>query len=88
MTAPWVAQFFEAQDVFATQADDGLYPQVHERDQNEGSRHVTRAFVVVYFTFSLLAALVLYIAVERPFLRLRERISSRAAKAAQMAATS
>jgi hypothetical protein len=44
-TAPWVAQFFEARDVFATQADSTLLPQVHERDQNEGSRHVTRAFV-------------------------------------------
>jgi hypothetical protein len=44
-TAPWVAKFFEAQDVFATQADVTLFPQVHERDQQEGSRHVTRAFV-------------------------------------------
>ncbi len=44
-TAPWVARFFEAQDVFATQADAALLPQVHERDQNEGTRHVTRAFV-------------------------------------------
>jgi hypothetical protein len=44
-TAPWVAQFFEAQDVFATQVDASLLPQVHERDQKEGSRHVTRAFV-------------------------------------------
>jgi len=44
-TAPWVARFFEAQEVFATQADADLLPQVHERDQNEGTRHVTRAFV-------------------------------------------
>ena len=44
-TAPWVARFFEAQDVFVTHADADLLPQVHERDQNEGSRHVTRAFV-------------------------------------------
>jgi hypothetical protein len=44
-TAPWVAKFFEAQDVFATQADATLVPQTHERDQQEGSRHVTRAFV-------------------------------------------
>jgi hypothetical protein len=44
-TAPWVAKFFEAQDVFTTQADGSLLPLVHERDQNEGSRHVTRAFV-------------------------------------------
>ena len=44
--------------------------------------------LIVYFAFSFLAAFVLYLAIERPFLRLRERISSRAAKAAQMAATS
>jgi peptidoglycan/LPS O-acetylase OafA/YrhL len=42
----------------------------------------------VYFAFSFFAAFVLYLAVERPFLRLRERISSKAAKAAQIAATS
>jgi peptidoglycan/LPS O-acetylase OafA/YrhL len=35
---------------------------------------------VVYFALSFLAAFVLYLAIERPFLRLRERISSRAAK--------
>lgn len=44
-TAPWVAKFFEAQDVFATQANGDLYPQVHEREQNEGVRHAMRAFV-------------------------------------------
>lgn len=44
-TAPWVAKFFEAQDMFATQANGNLFPQVHEREQNEGSRHATRAFV-------------------------------------------
>jgi peptidoglycan/LPS O-acetylase OafA/YrhL len=44
--------------------------------------------LAVYFAFSFLVAFALYLAVERPFLRLRERISSRAAKAAQMAATS
>ena len=44
-TAPWVAKFFEARDVFATQTDATLVPRVHERDQQEGSRHVTRAFV-------------------------------------------
>jgi peptidoglycan/LPS O-acetylase OafA/YrhL len=33
--------------------------------------------LVAYFAFSFLAAFVLYLAVERPFLRLRERISSR-----------
>ena len=44
--------------------------------------------LIAYFAFSFLAAFVLYMAVERPFLRLRERISSRSAKAAQLAATS
>ncbi|HZE25283.1 MAG TPA: acyltransferase [Blattabacteriaceae bacterium] len=44
--------------------------------------------LVAYFGFSFLAAFVLYMAVERPFLGLRERISSHAAKAAQVAATS
>jgi peptidoglycan/LPS O-acetylase OafA/YrhL len=44
--------------------------------------------LVAYFGFSFMAAFVLYLAVERPFLRLRERISSRAAKAAHVAATS
>ncbi len=44
--------------------------------------------LIAYFGFSFLAAFVLYMAIERPFLRLRERISSRAVKAAQMAATS
>jgi peptidoglycan/LPS O-acetylase OafA/YrhL len=44
--------------------------------------------LVAYFAFSFLAAFVLYLAIERPFLRLRERISSRSAKAAQIAATS
>ncbi|HEY2171177.1 MAG TPA: acyltransferase [Candidatus Angelobacter sp.] len=40
-----------------------------------------------YFAFSFLAAFVMYMAIERPFLRLRERISSRTAKSAQLAAT-
>ena len=44
--------------------------------------------LVAYFALSFLAAFVLYMAIERPFLRLRERISSRNAKAAQLAATS
>jgi len=44
-TAPWVAKFFEARDIFATQTSDMLLPLVHEREQNEGARHVTRAFV-------------------------------------------
>jgi uncharacterized protein DUF3108 len=44
-TAPWVARFFEAQDVFRTRVDEELLPRVHERDQHEGSRRVTRAFV-------------------------------------------
>jgi len=45
VTAPWVAKFFEARDVFATQANGDLLPEVHERDQQEGSRHVARAFL-------------------------------------------
>jgi hypothetical protein len=45
VTAPWVARFFEAQDVFRTRVDEELLPRVHERDQHEGSRRVTRAFV-------------------------------------------
>jgi uncharacterized protein DUF3108 len=44
-TAPWVAKFYEAQDVFTTQANTNLYPQVHEREQHEGSRNTTRAFI-------------------------------------------
>jgi peptidoglycan/LPS O-acetylase OafA/YrhL len=41
-----------------------------------------------YFAFSFLAAFALYLAIERPFLRLRERISSRPIKAVKLAATS
>lgn len=44
-TAPWMARFFEARDRFVTVTDGQLFPLVHERDQNEGARHVTRAFV-------------------------------------------
>jgi len=44
--------------------------------------------LAVYFGFSFLVAFVLYLVIERPFLRLRERISSGITKAAQMAATS
>lgn len=44
-TAPWIARFFEARDVFLTRTDSQLLPQLHEREQHEGSRHVTRAFV-------------------------------------------
>ena len=43
-TAPWVSRFFEARDVFMTRTDDQLLPQLHERDQREGARHVTRAY--------------------------------------------
>lgn len=42
----------------------------------------------VYYAFSFAAAFVLYMAVERPFLRLRERIASRSAKEVQLAVTS
>jgi hypothetical protein len=44
-TAPWVSRFFEARDVFATMADESLLTRSHEREQNEGARHVVRAFV-------------------------------------------
>jgi hypothetical protein len=44
-TAPWVAQFFEARDRFTTQADSMLLPEQHERVQQEGARHIERAFV-------------------------------------------
>ena len=44
-TAPWVARFFEAQEKFLTRASPGLLPQVHERDQREGSRHIRRVFL-------------------------------------------
>jgi hypothetical protein len=44
-TAPWMSRFFEAHDTFTTHTDAQLLPQVHERDQREGSRHLTRAFV-------------------------------------------
>ncbi len=44
-TAPWMARFFEAHDTFTTWTDSGLLPQTHRRDQQEGSRHVTRTFL-------------------------------------------
>jgi hypothetical protein len=44
-TAPWVARFYEARDRFLTRADPQLLPQLHEREQREGARTVTRAFV-------------------------------------------
>jgi peptidoglycan/LPS O-acetylase OafA/YrhL len=44
--------------------------------------------LIVYFAFSFAAAFLLYLSIERPFLRLREHISSRPAKAARVAATS
>ena len=44
-TAPWVARFFEAQEKFLTRASTRLLPQVHERDQREGSRHIRRVFL-------------------------------------------
>ena len=43
-TAPWVARFFEARDRFVTTTDEGLMPLLHERELNEGSRHVTRRY--------------------------------------------
>jgi Protein of unknown function (DUF3108) len=44
-TAPWMTRFYEAKDRFVTVTDAQLLPLVHEREQNEGSRHVTRAFL-------------------------------------------
>ena len=41
----------------------------------------------IYYAFSFTAAFVLYLVIERPFLRLRERISARTAKASQLATT-
>jgi hypothetical protein len=43
-TAPWISRFFEARDVFTTRTDAELLPELHERDQREGARHVTRAY--------------------------------------------
>jgi len=47
-TAPWISKFFEARDLFVTRTDAQLLPRSHERDQREGSRHVTRAFVYAH----------------------------------------
>jgi hypothetical protein len=44
-TAPWMARFFRAKELFVTSADSQLLPQIHERDQEEGSRHVHRTFI-------------------------------------------
>ncbi len=44
-TAPWVSRFFEANDQFVTVADTTLMPRTHERDQREGGRRTTRAYV-------------------------------------------
>jgi peptidoglycan/LPS O-acetylase OafA/YrhL len=43
--------------------------------------------LVAYFALSFLAAFVLYMVIERPFLRLRERFSARPAKTTQLVAT-
>ena len=40
-----MSRFFEADDCFTTVTDGRLLPETHERDQQEGSRHVTRGFV-------------------------------------------
>ena len=44
-TADWVSRFFEARDQFITTTDTGLLPQTHVRDQQEGSRHLTRGVI-------------------------------------------
>jgi peptidoglycan/LPS O-acetylase OafA/YrhL len=43
--------------------------------------------LLIYFAFSFLAAAALYFAIERPFLRLREKISGRIARSAPQGAT-
>lgn len=45
VTSPAVSRFFEANDTFVTVTDPMLTVQTHERDQHEGARHVTRAFI-------------------------------------------
>jgi hypothetical protein len=44
-TAHWMARFFEAHDTFTTRTNAELVPEVHQRDQREGSRHVQRTFL-------------------------------------------
>lgn len=44
-TAPWMARFFDARDTFVTRTDANLLPELHHRDQREGGRHATRAFL-------------------------------------------
>jgi hypothetical protein len=44
-TAPWMARFFEAHDTFTTRTNAQLVPEVHERDQREGARHIRRTFL-------------------------------------------
>ncbi|BCS33930.1 hypothetical protein TBR22_A31580 [Luteitalea sp. TBR-22] len=42
-TAPWVARFFEARDVFRTYTDDQFRPIVHLREIREGRRQVDQS---------------------------------------------
>jgi len=42
-TAPWVARFFEARDVFRTYMDDQFRPIVHLREIREGRRRVDQS---------------------------------------------
>jgi hypothetical protein len=42
-TAPWVARFFEAKDVFRTFTDDQFRPIVHLREIREGRRRVDQS---------------------------------------------
>ncbi len=44
-TAPWMDRFFETRATFTTRTDAALVPQVHERDERQGSRHVARTFL-------------------------------------------
>ena len=44
-TAPWVSQFFEADDRFVSAVDERLRPVVHEQHLREGRRRVDRRMV-------------------------------------------
>lgn len=44
-TSPLVSRFFAANDWFLTETDAQLLPVTHEREQREGTRQLTRAYV-------------------------------------------
>ncbi|HXE80131.1 MAG TPA: DUF3108 domain-containing protein [Vicinamibacterales bacterium] len=43
-TAAWVQRFFDARNVYATEASSDLLPARQTRDEQQGHRHVRRAF--------------------------------------------